>query len=86
MKLSALALSCGRAWPAHAGVGADLAQTQGIVAAGVSHAAIGMMNQVLQRTAARSDSLVERFEGQAGLEMIGERPADDFPRKASMTK
>ena len=33
----------------HAGVGADLAQAQGVVAAGVLHAAVGMMDQVLQR-------------------------------------
>jgi hypothetical protein len=36
-------------------VGSDLAEAQGIVAAGVLHAAIGMMDQVLQRAAARSD-------------------------------
>ena len=63
----------------HAGVGADLAQAQGVVAAGVLHAAVGMMDQVLQRTATRGDGLVERLERQAGLQMIGERPADDFP-------
>ena len=67
-----------RARPAHAGVGADLVKAQRIIAAGVLHAAIGMMDQVLQRAAARGDGLVERFERQAGLQMIGERPTHDF--------
>ena len=59
-----------RSWAAHAGVGADLAQPQGVVAAGVLHAAVGMIDQVLQRTATRGDGLVERLERQAGLQMI----------------
>src|SRR6202453_5241882 len=42
-----------RAGAAHAGVGADLAQAQGVAAAGGLHAAIGMMDQVFQRTATR---------------------------------
>src|ERR1700735_4764237 len=67
-----------RSRAAHAGVGADLAQAQGVVAAGVLHAAVGMMDQVLQRTATRGDGLVERLKRQAGLQMIGERPAHDF--------
>ena len=66
----------GRAGAAHAGMGADLRQAQGVVAAGVLHAAIGVVDQVLERYSARLDRFVERVDGQARLQMIGENYGD----------
>ena len=66
MKLSALALSlgspAGSCWR-----GRRFGKPLRVVAAGVLHAAIGMVDQVLQRAAARDDCLVERLDRQAAF-------------------
>ena len=48
---------------------------------GVLHAPVGVVDEALGFRVAQAERHVERFEGEAGFEMVGERPPHDLARE-----
>jgi len=67
--------------PAHAGGDLARLQTLGVVAASILHAPVRVMDQTVRSRIARHDRHVQRLNGEPGLQMIVERPADDLARE-----
>ena len=74
-----LGVVVGVAGAAHAGFDAVGLQPFAIFVAGILHAAVGVVDETRRGTAGRQRH-VERFDSQARLEVVGERPTDHLAR------